>query len=181
MTTYVALLRGINVGGNNKVEMKKLRAVFEALGFSDVATYINSGNIIFASPRKDVANFVTEIETAIQKSFGFTVRVIVRDEKNIRAIEKAVPSEWSNDTKQRTDVLFLWDNFAKKSTLKLIAINTDIDTLTYASGAIIWHIADRKHYAKSSLHKFIGTEVYKHMTARNINTVRKLVALMKEL
>lgn len=179
MTKYVALLRGINVGGNNKVEMKKLKAVFEALGFSDVATYINSGNIIFASPRKDASNFVAEIETALKKSFGFAVRVIVRDEKNIRAIEKAVPKEWSNDTKQRTDVLFLWDEYAKKSTLKLIVINQDIDTLTYAQGAIIWHIADRKHYAKSGLHKFIGTEVYKHMTARNINTVRKLVALMK--
>lgn len=178
MTKYVALLRGINVGGNNKVEMKKLRAIFEALGFSDVITYINSGNVIFASQRKDVGNFVAEIEAAIQKSFGFAVRVIVRDEKNIRAIEKAVPSAWSNDTKQRTDVLFLWDNFAKKSTLKLIAINQDIDTLTYVAGAIIWHITDRKYYAKSGLHKFIGTEAYKHMTARNINTVRKLQSLM---
>lgn len=159
--------------------MKKLQAVFEALGFSDVITYINSGNVIFASLRKDRENFVAEIETAIHKSFGFAVRVIVRDEKNIRVIEKAVPSEWSNDTKQRTDVLFLWDDFAKKGTLKLIAINQDIDTLIYASGAIIWHIKDRKNYTKSGLHKFIGTEIYKHMTARNINTVRKLVALMK--
>lgn len=177
MTKYVALLRGINVGGNNKVEMKKLRTVFEALGFSDVVTYINSGNVIFASSRKDATNFVSEIETALRKTFGFAVKTIVRDEKNIRAIEKAVPSDWSNDTKQRTDILFLWKEYAKKSTLKLITINTDIDTLAYASGAIIWHMADRKHYTKSGLRKFIGTEVYKHMTARNINTVRKLVSL----
>ena len=178
MTTYVALLRGINVGGNNKVEMKKLRTVFEALGFSDVTTYINSGNVIFSSPRKDAENFVSEIEKALKKSFGFAVRTIVRDEKNIRVIEKAVPKDWSNDAKQRTEVMFLWDEYAKKSTLKLITVNQDIDTLLYAGGAVIWHIADREQYTKSGLRKFIGTEVYKHMTARNVNTVRKLISLM---
>lgn len=178
MTTYVALLRGINVGGNNKVEMKQLRAVFETLGFSNVTTYINSGNVIFTSPRKDTERFVSEIEGAIRKSFGFAVRVIVRDEKNIRAIEKAAPKNWSNDTEQRTEVMFLWDEYAKKSTLKLIALNPDIDTLLYAGGAVIWHIANREQYTKSGLRKFIGTDVYKHMTARNINTVRKLIALI---
>ncbi len=178
MSTYIALLRGINVGGNNKVEMKKLRTVFEALGFSDVATYINSGNVIFSSPRKDAKNFVPEIERAIKKSFGFAVRTIVRDEKNLRAIEKAVPKDWSNDAEQRTEVMFLWDEYAKKSTLKLITVNQDIDTLLYTGGAVIWHIADREQYTKSGLRKFIGTEVYQHMTARNVNTVRKLVSLM---
>lgn len=144
MTAYIALLRGINVGGNNKVEMKKLRTVFEGLGFSSVTTYINSGNVIFTSPRKDVSNFVPEIEKAIKKSFGFAVRTIVRDEKNLRAIEKAVPKNWYNDAEQRTEVMFLWDEYAKKSTLKLIDINPDIDTLLYARGAIIWYIEDRE-------------------------------------
>jgi uncharacterized protein (DUF1697 family) len=178
MTKYVALLRGINVGGNNKVEMKQLRAVFEALKFSNVATYINSGNVIFSSPRKDAKNFVSEIEAAFQKSFGFAVRVIVRDEKNFRAIEKSIPKGWINDIKQRTEIMFLWDEFAKKSTLKLIATNPDIDTLLYAGGAVVWHIADRTHYSKSGLRKFISTDVYRHMTARNVNTLRNIIALM---
>lgn len=158
--------------------MKKLRGVFEALGFSDVATYINSGNVIFSTPRKDTGNFDAEIETALKKTFGFGVRTVVRDEKNIRSIEKSIPKEWMNDTKQRTEVMFLWDEYAKKSTLKLIPANPDIDTLLYAGGAVIWHITDRKHYSKSGLRKFIGTDVYKHMTARNVNTLRKLVTLM---
>lgn len=178
MSTYIALLRGINVGGNNKVEMKKLRAVFEALGFSDVTTYINSGNIIFSSDTKKPAILARTIEQAIEKSFGFPVKTLVRDAKSIRAVAKAVPPAWSNDTEQRTEVMFLWDQYAKKSTLKLISTNPAIDTLLYANESIIWHIDDRKQYAKSGLHKFIGTEVYKHMTARNINTLRKLVALM---
>ncbi len=178
MTKYVALLRGINVGGNNTVEMKKLRAVFEALGFLSVATYINSGNVIFSTSRKDTGNFVAEIETALKRSFGFAVRTIIRDEKNIRSIEKSIPKEWMNDNKQRTEIMFLWDEYAKKSTLKLIPAHPDIDTLLYAGRAVIWHIADRKHYSKSGLRKFIGTDVYKHMTARNVNTVRKLITLI---
>ena len=59
-----------------------------------------------------------------------------------------------------------------------LELNHDIDTLLYAGGAVIWHIADREQYTKSGLRKFIGTEVYKHMTARNVNTVRKLISLM---
>jgi uncharacterized protein (DUF1697 family) len=74
--------------------------------------------------------------------------------------------------------MFLWDEFAKKSTLKLIATNPDIDTLLYAGGAVVWHIADRTHYSKSGLRKFISTDVYRHMTARNVNTLRNIIALM---
>ncbi len=178
MTTYVALLRGINVGGNNKVEMIKLKALFETLGFSDVTTYINSGNVIFASDTKKPETLSATIERAFEKSFGFPIRTLIRDEKNVRAVAKAVPLTWSNDINQRTEVMFLWDEYAKRSTLKLITTNPDVDSLTYAAGAIIWHISDRKHYSKSGLRKFIGTDVYRHMTARNINTVRKLVGLM---
>jgi uncharacterized protein (DUF1697 family) len=64
MPKYVALLRGINVGGNNRVEMTKLKKVFEELGFADVSTYINSGNVIFSSQRKDAEHFPGEIEKA---------------------------------------------------------------------------------------------------------------------
>ncbi|MFT3751872.1 MAG: DUF1697 domain-containing protein [Paludibacter sp.] len=66
---YVALLRGINVGGNNKVEMKKLKSTFELLGFTNVVTYINSGNIVFEDISKEQVVIVNEIEKAIKKDF----------------------------------------------------------------------------------------------------------------
>lgn len=177
MKKYVALLRGINVGGNNKVEMKKLREVFESLGFSSVSTYINSGNVVFASSEK-VDGLSKKIEKALEKTFGFAIRVVVRDAKNIQALIKKIPSHWKNDSEQRTDVLFLWDEFNKKTTLSLIVTTKDIDSLLYIPGAIVWNMK-RSGYNKSGMRKFIGTLVYKNMTARNINTVRKLSVLLK--
>ncbi|MHB1089711.1 MAG: DUF1697 domain-containing protein [Ilumatobacteraceae bacterium] len=107
---YVALLRGINVGGNKKVEMSKLKKAFESLGFANVTTYINSGNVIFQSNKKDFS----QIETVLKKSFGFEIKVVIRDVKNIQKLCEKIPCELENNTKQKTDVLFLWDEFDKK-------------------------------------------------------------------
>ncbi len=175
MHTYLALLRGINVGGNNKVSMSELKKIFESLDFTQVFTYINSGNVIFQTS----AQVVTEkIELALKKTLGFEIRVVVRDAKNIQKLCSEIPLRWKNDTEHKTDVLFLWPEFAHKKSIGLITA-TEVDTLTYLDGAIVWHI-DKKNYNKSGLHKFIGTHLYKNMTARNINTVRKLGELMKK-
>jgi uncharacterized protein (DUF1697 family) len=169
---YVALLRGINVGGNKKVEMQKLAKVFTEMGYGDVRTYINSGNVIFSSKNKDF----TQIEPTLAKAFGFSIEVVVRDANNIRALVKKIPKAWSNDTEQKTDIIFLWKGYASKKSLNLIK-QKPVDTLMYIDEAIVWHVM-RKDYTKSAMHDFIGTEVYTHMTARNVNTVRKLNELM---
>ena len=173
MTRYVALLRGINVGGNKKVAMSKLKALFESLGFTNVSTYINSGNVIFQSSEADFS----KIEPALKKGFGFDIAVVVRDAKNILVLCKEIPDKLQNNDQQKTDVLFLWDKYDKKSTLDLLQTNPAVDTILYFPGAIVWSV-DRLNYAKSGMHKFIGTEVYRNMTARNVNTVRKLGQLM---
>ncbi len=175
---YVALLRGINVGGNNKIEMQRLKACFEALGFENVSTYINSGNVIFETSDKSEPKIVSKIEKAIKKEFGFAVRVVVRDNKNIAKLLQATPADWHNNAEQKTDVLFLWDEYCNTKSLELITTNPNVDTLKYIDGAIVWHL-EKKNYPKSGMNKFIGTEVYTHMTARNINTLRKLAELMK--
>lgn len=175
---YVALLRGINVGGNNKVEMKKLKNVFEALGFKNVSTYINSGNVVFETNETEVVKIVEKIEQAILKKFKLTIRVVVRDAKNIAKVIKAIPKDWVNDKEQKSDVLFLWEEYCTKASLKLIKVNPKVDTLKYVEGAILWHV-NKKDYGQSGMNKFIGTKVYKNMTARNVNTVKKLANLME--
>lgn len=110
MTKYVALLRGINVGGKKKVEMKQLRVVFEALGLENVQTYINSGNVIFET-KKASNSLVKKIEAALAEKFGFEILVVLRDQKNIEQLVAKIPSKWSNDTEQKTDVLFVWPEF----------------------------------------------------------------------
>ncbi len=77
MPTHVALLRGINVGGHNKVPMAQLRELVAGLGHADVATYIQSGNVAFSAAEKDTAALAAALEEAIAATFGFKVRVVV--------------------------------------------------------------------------------------------------------
>lgn len=174
MTTYLALLRGINVGGNNTVSMKELKKLFESLGFYHVKTYINSGNVIFSS--RKVPSEQT-IEAALKKTFGFSLRIVIRDAKHIEDIVKKVPTDWTNDASQKTDVMFLWDSHDSKKTLASLNFDSTYISSLYVKGAIIYHLA-KKHYNASKINTIIGTDVYTHMTARNINTVRTLHKLM---
>ncbi|MEV0225176.1 DUF1697 domain-containing protein [Streptomyces sp. NPDC050704] len=91
MTTYAALLRGINVGGTKKVPMAELRTLMESLGYSDVGTYLQSGNAVFACDHGDEESLAAELTQAMEKHFGFTVDVLVRDHAYLRAVLDACP------------------------------------------------------------------------------------------
>ena len=173
---YVALLRGINVGGNAKIEMSKLKTVFESLDCKDVVTYINSGNVIFQDNRSE-EELVPLIEAAIAKDFKLNVRIVLRDLDNIRTLCLKIPTSWTNDSQQRTDVLFLWEEIDSAGILKKIVINKDLENVRYIASALVWN-TDRKNVFRGSTVKLIKTDFYKHMTIRNINTVRKLYELM---
>ena len=177
MNTFVALLRGINVGGNNKIEMAKLKAGFEKLGYQNVSTYINSGNVIFSTRKNDVTTLTHDIEQIIKKDFRINIPVILRTKENIVKVANKIPDDWTNDKDNKTDVMFLWDEYADRKTLKLIETNPTVDTLLYVDGTIIWHL-EKKDYSKSKMNDLIGTQLYKNMTVRNVNTVRKLEELM---
>jgi uncharacterized protein (DUF1697 family) len=174
MKKYIALLRGINVGGNNKVPMPELKKVFEGLGFLEITTYINTGNVIFAT---DKNNLETLIDNALQKQFGFNIKTIMYSQEKFQKICDALPKAWQNNAEQKTDILFLWEPFDTKKSVALIK-TTPVDNLVYLHGAIAWNI-QKKDYKKSGMHQFIGSPIYQHMTARNINTVRKLSLLMQ--
>jgi uncharacterized protein (DUF1697 family) len=176
---FVALLRGINVGGNCKVEMKKLKSVFELLGATQVITYINSGNVVFEFSDNDQEKLTSKIENILSTEFGFKIPTLLRTGEKIQTLVQEIPKQWTNDESQRTDILFLWQDYDNKKSMDLINAKAGIDHLLYLPGAIAWNI-DRKFYAKSSMHKFIGTKLYKNMTARNVNTVRKLAQLLVE-
>ncbi|MEV6496708.1 DUF1697 domain-containing protein [Streptomyces prunicolor] len=90
-TTYAALLRGINVGGNKKLPMAELRTLLEGLGHDDVRTYLQSGQAVFASGHGDEESLAAELAQAIEKRFGFTVDVIVRDHAYLQAIADNCP------------------------------------------------------------------------------------------
>lgn len=157
--------------------MKRLKKLFEDLEYQNVSTYINSGNVIFESERNISHESVKNIESAFEKEFGFFIRFLIIPAENLKKILEKIPENWENNSEQKTDILFLWGDFCSEKSLELIKINPEVDNIFYTSGAIIWHI-EKKNYSKSGMNKFIGTKIYKNMTARNVNTVRKLVTLL---
>ena len=174
---YVALLRGINVGGKNKVDMKELRVVFEATGMSSVITYINSGNVVFASRARNPTKLAARLEGAIAEHFGFGVKVLVRDLDGIRAAVEAIRPDWGDGKSMKCDVMFLWPEADRPDVLDDLTIKPGIDEVQYVRGAVVWKV-DRDQLTRSGLTKLAGTPLYKQMTIRNSNTTRKLFELM---
>ena len=91
---YVVLLRGINVGGNNRVPKAEFKEILESLGFHDVVTYINSGNAVFSSDKEPQAG---DVQAALEKHFGFAIPTLVLSAEKIKAIAAAIPLVWTND------------------------------------------------------------------------------------
>ncbi|GAA0360760.1 DUF1697 domain-containing protein [Bacillus horti] len=174
---YVALLRGINVGGKNKVDMKQLKNVFEQAGMEHVKTYINSGNIVFVNRTETKSKIPSILEKAILEGFGLEIKVLVLDLDDYKQVMAALPDTWRNDDQMKSDVLFIWEEFDNESVLEKLPVRQDVDTVMYVNRAILWSV-DRKNVTKSGMNKIIGTELYKKMTVRNVNTTRKIFDLM---
>jgi uncharacterized protein (DUF1697 family) len=175
---YVALLRGINVGGANKVDMKQLKAVFEDAGMTDVRTYINSGNVVFSTRIRSRSRLVKLLEEAISERFGLAAKVLLRDVDEMRALVSAIPAAWTNDKAMKCDVLFLWEEVDRPSVVEQLEFDPKLEDVLYAGGAVIWRV-DREDQPRSRLAKLVGTALYKQMTIRNCNTTRKLAELME--
>ena len=169
---YVALLRGVNVGTTRWVDMKRLKALFARLGYTAVSSYLNSGNVLFEAAGKAPA-LRAAIEAAIKAEFGFDVQVLVKSEREMKAIAAAIPSAWVNDDKQRTDVAYLFPEIDSARTLAELPLNKEYVDARYTKGALYWNL-QRKNLYKSRLNKLISHAHYRLMTLRNINTARKL-------
>ena len=175
---HIALLRGINVGGKNKLSMAKLKDVFLSLGYKNVDTYINSGNVIFSTDSSDGQKITNNIEKAIEADFNMQIQVIVRSIDNIRAIIRELPQDWVNDSTMKTDVIFLRDDIAEPSIVEQISSEPSIENVRYFAGTIFWNIS-RENTTKGSSVKLVKSELYKKMTVRNVNTVRRIATMME--
>src|SRR5215470_14501960 len=104
---FVALLRGVNVGGNNMIKMSELKVSFEQLGFTQVSTYINSGNIIFKSKEPDPRKLERKIEQMLAKDYDLDSKVVVRSVSEMETLVKNLPTHWDSDSNWRYNVMFL--------------------------------------------------------------------------
>ncbi|GGO09452.1 DUF1697 domain-containing protein [Saccharibacillus kuerlensis] len=177
---YVALLRGINVGGNNKVDMKTLKTTFERAGMKNVKTYINSGNIVFVNDSLPQIELSGVLEAAIEADFGLRIRVLVRSLEEMETIAGMLPDEWSNDGQMKSDVFFLWDEVEEAAVPSALPLTPGIGTLLFAPHAVLFAV-DRADAGRSGMNKLIGSKLYAQMTVRNVNTTRKILKLMREL
>lgn len=175
---YAALLRGINVGGNNKIDMKLLKKTFEEAGMESVITYINSGNVIFIDDKHSKEEITTLLEEGILRDFKLSIKVLICSLNDLEEVMKVLPESWKNDASMRSDVLFLWEEIDRETLIDELKIKPQIDTVMYVPGAILWTI-DKRNITKSGLGKLIGTALYKKMTVRNVNTTRKIYGIMK--
>lgn len=178
---YVALLRGVNVGGNHRVPKVEFRAVLESLGFQDVVIYINSGNAVFSSEHEPSAS---EVQAALEAHFGFTIPTLVLSGDKIQAIAEAIPAEWTNDTPrpdksgQKSDVLYLFDDINAPDIIEKLGHRPEVETVIYVDGAVLANIS-RLNQTKYSLLRIVGTPLYRQMTIRNITTAKKLAELVE--
>lgn len=177
---YVALLRGINIGGRNQINMKELKESLESIGMVNVITYIHSGNIIFEDSVHTETEIVLLLEEVILESFSFEIKVLIRSLNQFQHVMNTLPENWVNDKTMKSDVLFLWHDIEDETVLKQFIIRPEVDTVLYVSGAILWSVS-RENASKSGLNRFVSKNIYKKMTLRNVNTVRKIFSIMKEL
>jgi len=174
---YVALLRGINVGGANKLSMADLKRAFEDAGMTEVSTYINSGNVLFTADREDRQRLTDELQEVILARSGVIADVQLRTLAEMAAVAHAIPDTWVNDGTMKCDVVFLQPDVDRPEVLDELAPRPGIEDALYVPGALIWRV-DRKDATRSRLTRMVGTPLYSRVTVRNCNTTRKLLALL---
>ncbi|MDO9493276.1 DUF1697 domain-containing protein [Acetobacterium sp.] len=177
---YVALLRGINVGGKNKIGMKHLKETFLRLGLESVVTYINSGNVVFVDSHQTKDVLEKKLRQEISLEYDLDIPVLIRSLNDFESLIETLPEDWKNDDTMKCDVLFLESGLDEVTVMEKLTVKPGIDTALPATGAIIWSV-DRKNVTRSSLTKIVGMDLYKKMTVRNVNTTRKLYEIMKSI
>lgn len=169
---YVALLRGINVGTTKRIDMKQLKALFEGLGYTNVSTYINSGNVRFETD-EPVAEILAALDVCFRTKLGYDIPTLVKTLDDMKRIAAEIPAQWLNDSEQRTDVAYLFDDIDSVDIVEKLPFNKVLVHIRYIPGAVVWNLS-REHYTKSRLNKLIGHPLYALMTLRNVNTARRM-------
>jgi len=173
---YVALLRGINVSGKNMIKMETLRATFESLGFKNVASYINSGNLAFDAARTDDGKLAEKLHDAIQKDFGFDISVMVRSMAEIEEVVAWNPFSGQFESHKDVHVFFLNDKLtgAQESLLLEQGNENEIFAILGRHVACLLKI----NITDSAVGKgFIDRKLKVAATGRNWRTVQKLAEL----
>lgn len=179
MSRYVALLRGINVGGRNAIPMPALKAAFEEHGFDDVRTYIQSGNVVFSTPTSSQAALTREIEGMLPTAFAhYEASVVVRSRSQMRAIVDRAPKGFGADpARYRYDVVFLKAPLTGRTVVGSVPTKEGVDGIWPGTG-VVYFSRLTSRATQSRLTRVASMQIYKSMTIRNWNTTTKLRELV---
>jgi uncharacterized protein (DUF1697 family) len=175
---YLALLRGINVGGNNAVAMADLREAFEAAGYEAVSTYIASGNVLFTSGGAS-ASLERDLEAMLERRFRFPLVVVVRSHQQLRNIvEKAPAGFGATPDKYHSDAIFLKAPLTSRQAMRVVKVREGVDEAWPGSGVLYFQRLSARR-TQSKLGSIIGTPEYQQMTIRSWGTTTKLLSLLE--
>jgi uncharacterized protein (DUF1697 family) len=176
---YVALLRGINVGGKNLIGMPALKACFEAGGFPGARTYIQSGNVVFESPERSAATLTKRIEKMLTSSFDYRASVVLRSKAQMRSVvDKAPKGFGAKPNAYRYDVIFLKEPLRAAAALKSVPVNPEVDAAAAGPGVLYFSRVIAKA-SRSRLNRIVSSPIYQSVTIRNWNTTTALLRLLE--
>ena len=179
MQTIVVLLRGINVGGRNKIAMKDLRQTFADLGFVEPTTFIQSGNVVAGTRTSNGPALVRSIERGLSDAFGYEARVVVRDLPEMKTVVRQIPKDWDvDDASMRYNVIFTTAAITPKELAKRVKPKPDIEAVKAGTYALYWS-APFATLTKTTMIKLSAHADYGELTIRNLRTTRKLLELMQ--
>jgi uncharacterized protein (DUF1697 family) len=178
-TQYVALIRGINVGGKNKVPMAELREAFEEAGFGDVRTYIQSGNVLFSSSGP-ASTLEETIEAFLEERYETFLLVVVRSHRQLKAIVEKAPTGFGQSPDQHhSDVIFLRKPLTPAQAMRPVRLREGVDQAWTGTGVLYFARLSAQR-TRSLMSKIVGTPEYQQMTIRSWATTTKLLAMLDE-
>jgi uncharacterized protein (DUF1697 family) len=180
MNHYLALLRGINVGGNNLIKMADLKTCVAALDFTEVRTYIQSGNVLFRTAETDQATMAGRIEEALAVTFNYRLPVVVRTQAELQAIVDRAPAAFGAEPDAyRYDVIFLKEPLTAAEAMPSITTKEGVDQ-AWAGEGVLYFARLIARAGQSRLSKIVSTPIYPNITIRNWNTTTRLLSMMEE-
>lgn len=179
MTTYVALLRGINVGGKNKVAMPALRSLFEGLGHEGVATYVQSGNVVFQSPSSAPKNIAADIERAISENLALRVSVLLRTHRDLQRVAAGNPFLTAAAEFSALHIMFLAEAPTQGAIKKLDPDRSPPDEFEVSGREIYLRYPNGSGRSKLNIDYF-ERSLETRATARNWNTITKVLKLVEK-
>lgn len=176
---YIALLRGINVGGNSKVSMAELKICFKQLGCRNVLTYINSGNVIFDYAQTDAAKLSDMCESAIEKQFGFHIVCTLLSANELLEALKHAPKWWDSGDGKHNAIFVIAPKTVEEIMSEVGEAKPEYELVAAHQPIIFWS-APIKTFSRTRYSKIVGTKAYQFITIRSANTTKKLAELCQK-